>query len=200
MSTTATVVAPRGRSRPGRPPLTVVGARRSTVVYARVSKPNRARKTVSVDQQLDVLRTRAKREHWVVVAEHTDRARSASRYATRARETWPEVMRLIASGEVDRLALFEYSRASRDRMVHAALFAACEASGVVINIDGRDYDPNDPSDALHLDIQNLLAVNESAQTSKRVRRDSEARAREGKLATSLPYGYKTIYETGDDGK
>ncbi len=96
-----------------------------------------------------------------MVAEHTDRARSASRYATRAREDWPEVMRLIASGEVDRLALFEYSRASRDRMVHAALFAACEASGVVINIDGRDYDPNDPSDALHLDIQYLLAVNES---------------------------------------
>jgi DNA invertase Pin-like site-specific DNA recombinase len=170
------------------------------VLYARVSKPNKARQTVSVDQQLDLLRDRAEREQWVVVAEQTDRARSASRYATRAREAWPAVMMLIAAGEVDRLALFEYSRASRDRMVHAALFAACEASGVVINIDGRDYDPNDPSDALALDIQSLLAVNESAQTSKRVRRDSEARAREGKLATSLPYGYRTIYATGPDGR
>ena len=86
MSTTATA-SPPGRA--PRPPLTVVGARRRTVLYARVSKPNRARKTVSVDQQLDVLRDRGDREHWDVVAEHADRARSASRYATRAREDWP---------------------------------------------------------------------------------------------------------------
>ena len=184
-----------------RPELHLVGGRRRTVLYARVSRANKARQTASVDQQLDVLRQRVDREGWVVVGEPVaDRAISASRYADKVRPEWPKVMTLIASGEVDRLALFEYSRATRDRMVHAALFAACEDAGVLINIDGRDYDPNEPSDALFLDIAALLAVNESAAISKRVRRDTKARAKEGKLATGLPYGYVTTYTTGANGR
>jgi DNA invertase Pin-like site-specific DNA recombinase len=98
------------------------------------------------------------------------------------------------SGEVTELWVWEFSRASRDRPVSAALIGACMAQDVKITVNGRVHDPNDPDDAFMLDLGSALAVKESALTSRRIRRDVAARAVQGHPHGRIPYGYLREYD------
>jgi site-specific DNA recombinase len=163
---------------------------RRAVLYGRVSQARR--ETTSVPAQLAELHQWAARECWTVVAECSDEV-SASRYASgKARPGWHEVMGIITAGGVDVLAVWELSRASRDRSVFAALLAVCQETGVMIATGGRLHDPNDPDDGFMLDLEGALAVRESSATSKRTRRDAEGRAAAGKPHCALPYGYRRV--------
>ncbi|HET8642502.1 MAG TPA: recombinase family protein, partial [Pseudonocardiaceae bacterium] len=143
---------------------------RRAVLYARVSELIEGRK--SVDDQLSELRVWARRDGWQVVAEHRDDGISASRFARRTvrRDGWQQTMDLISAGSVDILAVWELSRASRDRAVWAALLAACEQHGVLLAAGGKLHDPGDPDDAFMVDLGAALSSRESAILSKRVRR------------------------------
>ncbi|GAA5141722.1 recombinase family protein [Pseudonocardia adelaidensis] len=178
---------------------------RRAVLYGRVSKLPRSAKArekllasgdvKSVDQQLAELTRIARREGVEIVSVRRDDGISASRYAaSKQREGWRDVMATILDARVTELWVWEISRATRDRPVWAALINACIAHGVLIVINGKVHDPNDPDDGFMLDLGAALAVRESALTSKRIRRDVAARAAQGLPHGKIPYGYRRVYD------
>lgn len=172
--------------------------KRRVVLYGRVSRDHSEGK--SVDDQLAELRRWAARERVTVVAEHRDDGISASRYANgKARPGWQKVQDLVLGGEVDMLAVWETSRASRDRAVWSALLAALADVGALLVVGGKIHDPRDPDDGFVLDLGAALAVRESAMTSKRTLRGVESRAAEGRPHGNINLGYKTEFDP-DTGK
>ena len=166
-------------------------APRRVVLYGRVSQDRAEGK--SVDDQLAELRAWANREGWQVVTECRDDGISASRYANgKARPGWQRVVDLITASAVDIVAVWEISRASRDRSVFAALLATCQETGVLIATGGRLHDPEDADDGFLLDLGGALAVREAGMTAKRVRRAAASRAAAGRPHGALPYGYRRI--------
>lgn len=181
---------------------TTTNARRTATrvgAYGRASHLNE----MSVDSQLRENQAWADREpDWDLPSARVwrDDGISASKYASKGREDWPKVMAAIQAGDLDILLVWEISRASRDRMVFAALFAACEQQDVKIGVAGRLYDLSAPEDAFQLDLMASLAVRESGVTSKRLKRGVRARALEGKPHGKLPMGYRREYAVKADGK
>ena len=172
------------------------------MLYGRVSAEQDAR-SLSIDGQLAELRAWAGREGWAVVAEHRDDGISASRYARgKSRPGWQRVMDLIGGGQVDGAALgsgdallvWEVSRASRDRPVFAALFAACVDADVWLGTGGKLHDLADPDDGFVVDLGAALAVREAAVIGRRRRRGGAFRAANGYAAPALPYGYRRVYD------
>lgn len=161
------------------------------VLYARVSQGN----VKSVDDQLTDLRRWAAGAGATVVAEHRDDGVSASRYARgKARPGWTAVVDLVASGAVDAVAVWEVSRATRDRPVMAALLGVLAETGTVLVAGGREHDPSDPDDAFNLDIGAAVAVRESAQLAKRTRRGVAASAAAGRPSGPPHWGTRIEFD------
>lgn len=177
---------------------------RRALLYGRVSKRSgrsEQRETKSVNQQLDHGRRRAATQNWEVVDEYRDDGISASRYAaTKIRPHWQEAVDAITAGRCDVLVLWEVSRATRDRLPYAMLIAACIDADVWIDVGGKLHDPSDPDDGFLLDLQAGLAIRESGVTSKRIRRDVQARAEAGTPHGKVPYGYARTYEQRPTGR
>lgn len=166
------------------------GAR--AVLYGRVSR-DRYGEGRSVDSQLAELHSVAAREGWRVVAERRDDGVGVSRYSRGVRAGWPEAVALIADGQVDVLACWELSRATRDRQVYAALLAACEERGVRLYAGGRYLDPSDPDEAFGLDVEAAVAVREAGTTSKRTRRGQAHAAAQGRPHGPIIWPYRRVY-------
>jgi site-specific DNA recombinase len=170
------------------PPTTPV----HTVLYGRTSLDRSEGR--SVDAQLTELRRWAAHatidgRPVEVVAELRDDGRSASRYATRSRPGWQQAQDLILDGRVDALAVWEASRASRDRSVWTALIAALADRGAVFVAGGKVHDPADPDDGFMLDLQAGLAVREAGVISKRTLRGKASCAAAGRPHGIVNYGY-----------
>lgn len=176
---------------------------RRALLYGRVSKADRSgkRDSTSVDQQLHLGRQRATAQRWHIVAELRDDGISASRFAAgKVREDWQQAVDMIVSRRCDVLVLWEISRATRDRLPYAMLVAACIDAEVWIDVGGKLHNPADPDDGFILDLQAGLAVRESGVTSKRIKRDVEARALKGTPHGKIPYGYARTYEQRPTGR
>jgi site-specific DNA recombinase len=148
----------------------------------------------SVDEQDTENRAVCDREGWSVVGVFTDNDRSASRYARKGRPDWQRLTEALASGNGDVLVTWEISRATRDRVVWAALVEVCMDRGVKLYVGGRLHDLDDPDDAFALDLTSSLAVRESAVTRKRVLRAVRANAANGRPHGKLLYGYRREYD------
>jgi DNA invertase Pin-like site-specific DNA recombinase len=98
---------------------TTTGHQLTAALYGRVSRldPDRDNQTDrerSVNQQLAANEKACDRYGWQITARYADPGRSASRFATRARENWEKVVAAIKAREFDVLVIWETSRASRD--------------------------------------------------------------------------------------
>lgn len=161
-------------------------------IYARVSYDQSGRGR-SVIEQVREGRAWAEREHWNVthVIEETG---SASRYASRSREKWPEVVELIESGAIDILVTWENSRATRDLAVYAMLRDLCARSNVLWGYSGTVYDLTKRQDRFRTGLDSLLSDDEAAAISERVRRSTRNRARDGDPHGKIPFGYRREYD------
>src|SRR5438105_10449084 len=84
----------------------------NAVIYARVSKDQRAGR--SVNEQLQECRALCSRHGWNVVREFVDNDKSASRYAKTKRPEFADMLGFLPSGEAQVLVSWEGSRNSRD--------------------------------------------------------------------------------------
>lgn len=167
------------------------------VLYGRASVDRREGK--SVDEQLAWLRAWAAHEGHRVVAEHRDDGISASQYARRrTRPGWQQAMAAIDDGSANAVAVWEASRASRDKRVWRSIIDALQEAGGYLCEGGRVHDPNDPDDEFRMEFDALLSARESAMTRKRVLRGVQARAAAGEPHGQAVYGYRIEYdpETG----
>jgi site-specific DNA recombinase len=178
----------------GRPGLAAVPL--IAVVYTRVSK-DKSKRRKSVTEQLSEAQETAHRESWVIPddAVFTDNHRSASRFATKPRVGWGQVIAYLESTPIHVLILWEVSRGDRRLGPWIGLLDLCRERNILIHIvkDEETYDPSDPRDRKYLAQEGIEAESESERISKRILRDKRAAALAGRPAGKLNYGYRRIY-------
>jgi site-specific DNA recombinase len=162
------------------------------VLYGRTSRDKS--RGQSVDDQLAELRRIAEHDGRRVVAEHRDDGVSASKYSGKDRTQWKAVRALIERGDVDELALWEGSRATRKASEWLALIELCAERSVKINIRGKVLDPSDATDWDRLMHSAVDSESESRRTSDRTQRGVNSRAASGRAHGRHAFGYRTEYD------
>ena len=102
------------------------------------------------------------------------------------RDDWASVMRAIENREMDALLTWESSRAMRDMTAYAELRDACVAAGVRWGYSGKLHDLSDRDGRFRTGLDALLAEDEAARTSERLRRTTRHAALAGQAAREEP--------------
>jgi site-specific DNA recombinase len=149
------------------------------------------------EQSVDNARAAAA-EGWDIVETWADNDRSASRYATKARENYAQVLDAIASHRIDVLILWEPSRGSRRVSEWVTLIELCEQHRVRLHVTShaRTYDPANPRDRRSILEDAVDSEYESGRTSTRMKRTTAAAAEAGRPFGAVPFGYRREYEAG----
>lgn len=161
-------------------------------IYARVSK-DEDETFASVESQRKHCADLAKRNGWTVVDTFTDNDLSASKYARKARPQYEQLLHRVAAGAYDAVLMWEASRLTREMGAYAAMRDVFAKSGTKLCSSGRLIDFDDPDDTFASGLGLLLAEQESARTSKRVRRALGDRAAAGRPHGRTPWGYARDY-------
>jgi site-specific DNA recombinase len=188
------------RRRPARRDLTNLTGLRAGL-YCRVSRVDEKNKDrlaetgqeKSTEDQEAVGREWVSRQGAVVADIYSDPHRSASRFATKARENFDRLLADIEAGQLDLIWFWELSRSSRRLGVFADLRDMCRSKGVLWVIRDRVYDPASYADMMTLGMLSVIGENESEMTSERVRRGKASSATDGMPAGKIPYGYQRTY-------
>jgi site-specific DNA recombinase len=164
-------------------------------VYERVSRAHDKRAASIVQQNADNRRD-CDREGWTVVATFQDPNRSASRFATRDREAYTDMLAAIEGGELDVIVLWESSRGGRELEAWAGFLNACRAHKVLIHVTShhRTYDMSVGRDWRSLADDGVDSASESEKTSERTLRATSANASAGRPHGLAPYGYRRTYD------
>lgn len=170
-------------------------AKRVAAIYGRVSRIVNGKGERSPEQQEAEARDICQAEGWTVGTVYLDPHRSASRFATRAREKFNALVADLATGRYGVLVLWESSRGSRELEEWARLLNTCREHDVHIHVvsHGRTYDMTNGRDWRTLAEDGVDSQYESEKTSVRIRRDMEASARAGRPHGRIKYGYTRRY-------
>ncbi|WP_345127068.1 recombinase family protein, partial [Streptomyces chiangmaiensis] len=133
-----------------------------------------------------------------------DNDRSASRFATKRRDDFEQLLADLRSGPTGRdsefgadvLVLWENSRGSRRVSEWAILIELLEEKGVQVFIttDDRLYNPARPADRKVLQSAAIDSEQEALKTSARTRRTAAAEAAKGRPHGRPPFGFRGEYD------
>jgi len=165
--------------------------------YLRVSLDRSGRERSITEQQDD------NRRSWPALdfngTAYSDVSISASRYTTKVRGGYGELIADLGSGRfgAETLVLWEASRGSRRVGEWVTLVELCEERGVTIAVtsEARTYDPANPRDRRSLLEDAVDAEYESAKISARAKRAAAAGAAQGRAHGRVPFGYRSVYDT-----
>jgi site-specific DNA recombinase len=170
--------------------------------YLRVSEDGSS-EARSVTEQHEENKDAAEEHAITLGLPYIDNGLSASRYATKKRDDFEE---LVADLKADRfgadvLVLWENSRGSRKVSEWALLIELLEEKRVrvFVTVDGRLYDPAVMADRKVLQSAAIDSEQESLKTSLRSRRASKKQAAKGRPNGRPPHGYRAVYDP-DTGK
>jgi DNA invertase Pin-like site-specific DNA recombinase len=126
------------------------------------------------------------------VAELSDGS-SASRYATKGRDEWAELLRLVP--ELDVVVFWEPSRGDRTLSSWVAFLDLCRDHEVLVHATGHGttYDPRKARDYRGLAEDGVDAAYESDKISMRTSRGMANAAASGLPAGPTTYGYVRVY-------
>jgi site-specific DNA recombinase len=165
--------------------------------YLRVSQ-DRSGRARSVDEQHEDNEKAAATRGVTLGTPYEDKSVSASRYATKARDGFTDLLADLDGGRfgADELWLWEPSRGSRRVGEWVHLIEACERAGVTLYVTthGRTYDPTNARDRRSLLEDAVDSEYESSKVSLRAKRAAAANAAEGLPHGPTPYGYQRIYD------
>ena len=164
-------------------------------VYERVSRAHDKRAR-SIEEQNAANRRDAEAGGWTITRTFQDPNRSASRFATRDREAYRDMLAAIEGGELDLVILWESSRGGRELEAWAGFLNACRRHDVRIHVTshGRTYDMKVGRDWKALAEDGVDSANESEKTSERTLRATSANAANGRPHGLAPYGYRRVYD------
>lgn len=167
---------------------------KSAAIYSRVSQDSRGGRSVS--EQEAESRTACAVNGWAVTATYVDNDMSASRFGTKTRPAWAQLVGDLDASRVGVLVLWEPSRGSRDLMTWAALLDACRRRGVLLHVTshGHTYDLGKPRDWRSLAEDGVDSAYESDKASQRIKRAVAANRVAGRPHGRVPYGYLRIYD------
>lgn len=168
-------------------------------IYDRNSRLGKNRGEASgLDQRTDNRRW-CEQQGMAVVGEFSDPGRSASRYATRARDDWDEMIRQARAGGCDVIVYWEASRATRNMRTFLDLQDMCEAAGILLCYQGRTYDMSHRADRFMAGFDVLRAAEEADAIRDRNRRTTRLNAERGGVHGRRAFGFRREYDehTGD---
>ncbi len=129
---------------------------------------------------------------------YEDKSISASRYATKTRDGFAQLLADLERGRfgADELWLWESSRGSRKVGEWVTLIDLCERQRVRIHVTthGRTYDPSNGRDRRSLLEDAVDSEYESGKISTRLKRANAANAAAGKPHGKTPFGYVRRYD------
>jgi DNA invertase Pin-like site-specific DNA recombinase len=162
---------------------------RTGVSYGRES----VGKKKSVDDQLAANREEAERLGVELLDEVSDGS-SASRFATKVRKNWAEILKWVP--KVDVVMLWEPSRGDRDLETWVAFVARCRDNGTRIHATGYHdtYDPRNPRHWRALMEDGVDASYETEKMSLRIRRGVATAAVAGRPYGPTVYGYRRLHD------
>ncbi|MBU3870254.1 recombinase family protein [Streptomyces sp. 4503] len=166
--------------------------------YLRVSQDNSGRQRSVTEQHDDNERSTTRHNIVITGQPYVDNDRSASRYASKARDDWARLVADLSSGAFteDVLILWENSRYSRKTSEWLHLMELCEERGkkIFITSDNRLYDLSHWKDRRNLREDASDSETESDKVSMRNRRTAAAQAEQGRPNGIAPHGYKPVYD------
>lgn len=129
-----------------------------------------------------------------------DPDKSASRFATKIRPDFQELLDHLRTGDCEMLSMWESSRGSREVVEWFTLINLCRQRGILIRIisHARTYDVRVRRDWRTLADDGVDSADESEKISERVIRGKRASATKGLPTARLAFGFRRIYD--DRGK
>lgn len=166
-------------------------------IYGRKSTDDRGK---SVADQLAEAREAIEEQGWVLGRVFSDDNRSASRFATKVREDFGELLTHIEAGDCELLILWESSRGSRKLAEWAGFLDLVREQGVLIYVvsHNRTYDCRISRDWKVLATDGVDSHHESNLLSDRGLRGKRRGAAAGRPAGKLQYGFRRIYNANGD--
>lgn len=120
---------------------------------------------------------------------------SASRFGTKARAGWPQVIELVEGRQIDVLIVWEIARADRVMDTWVPFISACRDNNVLIHVtsDATTYDPRRAAHRKALLDAGTQAEGETERISARARKGIVGAVLEGKAHGPSAYGYTRVY-------
>lgn len=161
-------------------------------IYARISKDDGT--ALGVGRQVEDCSAEAERRGWTVTATYVDNNVSATRAAPRPQ--YVQMLEAIERGDVDAVIVWDIDRLTRKPSELETFIDLADRHGLALASVGGEIDLATPQGRLTARIKGSVARHEAEQMGRRIRRQAEQRAREGKsYAGQTPFGY-----TRADGK
>lgn len=159
------------------------------MIYGR----NSSAKQKPIDDQQAENRAAVEARGWTLTAELADPS-SASRYATKVRKNWAQLLDMLPA--LDVVVLWEPSRGDRTLSSWIAFLDTCREHGVQVHATAhqRTYDPRSARDYRSLAEDGVDSAYESDKTSQRVRRGHASAASVGRPHAPTTYGYLRQYD------
>ena len=159
-------------------------------IYARYSSELQSER--SIDDQIAVCRDRVHSEGWSVTEIYTDYALSG---ATMNRPGLKALMDDARAGTIDVLVTEALDRLSRDQEDIAGIFKRLTAWQVAIVTLGEGT-----ISELHVGLKGTMNALFLKDLAAKSLRGQIGKAREGKAAGGIPFGYEVVREIGPDGE
>lgn len=157
-----------------------------TIIYARVSTDEQAKKGFSIPAQLEQCRAYCARYAYLVSVELTDDESGAML----GRDGITRMRELVRSGAIDRVVVWRQDRLARDELSYFTLRNEFKRHGVEVHAVNR----GGKVDGLYASLEAVLDADEKERIRDRTMRGRKDKALRGKLIGhgSPPYGYLRV--------
>jgi DNA invertase Pin-like site-specific DNA recombinase len=109
--------------------------------------------------------------------------------STKHRPGWQRLVQLVSAGKVGAVFITQFSRMNRSRHDHGTLADLCREFDVLLVVEGRIVDFDDPHDAFMANIQADVAEYDNAIRKQTFYKAAQAKARQGHAVRLPPTGY-----------
>lgn len=163
------------------------------VLYKRKSRD--PHNLASIEDQDRLGRADVDEQGWQLLDALDDAGRSASRFATKGRPAWVELLGMIEARQVGVVVLWESNRGDRKLTEWSGFLDLCRERGVLIRVVSheRTYDVRNHRDWKTLAEDGVSNAHFSEQLSSVVRRGIAGAALRGEPYGPVSYGYRAIY-------
>jgi site-specific DNA recombinase len=170
-------------------------ARRRALAYYRISDdPSESGR--SIERQQGEAHQTAERERVTLApADEYQDTDSASIFGIErgvVRDDWERMIATLSreGADIRMVILSEMSRGTREQVEYQKLAQACRRHQIIINVKGRNFDPEDATDDFALGLDVLLAMAEARRLSNRSRKGVAGSIRHGRApAGRVPFGF-----------
>lgn len=157
-----------------------------TIIYARVSTDEQAKKGFSIPSQLNDCRSYCHRAGFVVGREVTDDETGA----ILDRDGLTQIREMVKAGAISRIVVWRQDRLARDEITYFTLRSELRRHGVEVHAVNR----GGKVDGLYASLEAVLDADEKERIRDRTARGRKDKALRGKIIGhgSPPYGYTRI--------